>query len=116
MRTAGKAIDDDFRSFVKQAIASAYGSNALGNAFLPAGDRTLKAMEVFKLVTKINGLQAPKDQDFYKDFSQHFKNTADATPTDAATFTDQVLQQQHHDWIETWLVKHPIPPTEPPVV
>ena len=75
-----------------------------------AGERPLEATVISQLQATIRNLPAPLRDGFSKAFRHRFQ-----IPADAATIADRILQQQHHDWIETWLVQHPLPPTDPPV-
>lgn len=64
------------------------------------GQRPLEAAVIQQLQATIRGLPGPLREGFSKAFRHRFQ-----VPADAATIADRILQQQHHDWIETWLVQ-----------
>ncbi len=69
----------------------------------------LDPQTIRQLQATIRALPLPVLEAFTKAFRKRF-----AVPQEAATIADRILQKQHHDWIEAFLVQHQPPrPSEP---
>ena len=63
----------------------------------------LDAQTIRQLQATIRALPLPVLEAFTKAFRKRF-----AVPQEAATIADRIRQKQHHDWIEAFLVQHPL--------
>jgi DNA recombination protein Rad52 len=66
---------------------------------------SLDPATIRNLHSTIRSLPAPLLESFSKGFRKRFQ-----VPADAPSIADRICQQRHHDWIETFLVQHQVPP------
>jgi DNA recombination protein Rad52 len=76
-----------------------------------AGLISLDPATIRNLHSTIRSLPAPLLESFSKGFRKRFQ-----VPADAPSIADRICQQRHHDWIETFLVQHQVPPPGPAVL
>ena len=65
----------------------------------------LDATTIRQLHGTIRSLPAPLLESFSKAFRKRFQ-----VPVDAPSIADRICQRRHHDWIESFLVQHQVPP------
>ena len=58
-----------------------------------------------QILATVRGLPRPALEGFTKAFRKRFQ-----VPEEAASIADRICQRRHHDWIETFLVKHQTQP------
>jgi DNA recombination protein Rad52 len=66
---------------------------------------SLDPATIRNLHSTIRSLPAPLLESFSKGFRKRFQ-----VPAEAPSIADRICQQRHHDWIETFLVQHQVPP------
>ena len=54
-----------------------------------------------QILATLRGLPRPVLEGFTKAFRKRFQ-----VPEEATSIADRILQKQHHDWIESYLVQH----------
>jgi hypothetical protein len=77
---------------------------AIGPAAATADERSLTPLDpatIQQLLDTIRALPRPVLEGFTKAFRKRFQ-----VPLEAASIADRICQQQHHDWIETFLVQN----------
>jgi len=75
--------------------------NATAEASDDPGLSPLDQATIEKLLTTLRGLPRPVLEGFTKAFRKRFQ-----VPEEASSIADRILQKQHHDWIEAFLVQH----------
>ena len=65
------------------------------------GQTPLDPAVIQQLLAALRALPRPELERFNRAFRLRF-----AIPSEAPTIADRICEQQHHDWIEAWLIEH----------
>jgi hypothetical protein len=90
------AIASPQRSATSKTEPPAEGASDPDPALTPLDPGTIQ-----QLHETIRGLPRPALEGFTKAFRKRFQ-----VPADAPSIADRICQQQHHDWIDAFLVSH----------
>ena len=66
-----------------------------------SGSIAIESMDECQILATLRGLPRPVLEGFTKAFRKRFQ-----VPEEATSIADRILQKQHHDWIEAYLVQH----------